>query len=550
MRGARDRVRGARDDNRRPARADRGRGGRATRAVDAGNASLAALTDFDDLVIGSGMAGLAVASLLANDGRRVAVLEAHDSPGGYAHSFRVRDYRFCAQVHYIFNCGEGESIHDLLTTLGVADEVPFVRLDPEGFDHVVVAGDRVRIPNGLGKLQGRLIRRFPEAERPLRRYFEVISTLGAEMDGLDVPSKLSLSTLAAAVRTAVRARHVLYYLRWTLQDLYDDVGMPPKLRAILAGQCGDYLLPPRDVSLLLHAALVTLYDQGAYYPKKHYGHFVDTLAGAVRRRPGCAVLLEHEVTRIETDGPGGRVTGVTTANGKRFTARRYISNADPRLTARLAGEEHFAKDKGRLDYAYSCGTITLYLGFRGLDLREHGFGSYNVWHYPHEDINRQYDDQLLRHDLSNPWLFLSTPTLHSDAPGLCPPGDQVLEVATACDHGRFAALRERDRRAYNVEKKRIRENILDVLEASYIPKLRDHLVMRVTGTPATNARFCRAPEGNSYGAALTPKNVGPGRGPFRASLDNLWLVNATAGFPSVAGAIGAGMRLHRELSGD
>lgn len=506
------------------------------------------MTDFDDLIIGSGMAGLAVASLLASSGRRVAVLEAHDSPGGYAHTFRVKDYRFCAQVHYIFNCGEGESIHNLLSKLGVADEVPFLRLDPEGFDHVVVAGDRVRIPNGLGKLLGRLLRRFPEAERPLRRYFEVITVLGAELDGLDIPTRLSPSALLAAYR----ARHVLYYLRWTLQDLYDHVGMPPRLRAILAGQCGDYLLPPRDVSLLLHVALVTLYDRGAYYPKKHYGHFVDTLVGAVRRQPGCVVLLEHEVDRIETDGHGDgrRVTAVTTTNGKRLTARRYISNADPRLTARLAGATHFAKDRRRLDYDYSCGTITLYLGLRGLDLREHGFGSYNVWHYPHEDINRQYDDQLLRHDLSNPWLFLSTPTLHSDAPGLCPPGDQILEVATACDHTRFAALRRDDRRAYNAEKKQIRERILDILEASYVPKIRDHLVMRVVGTPATNARFCRAPEGNSYGAALTPRNMGPQRKPFRSSLDNLWLVNATAGFPSVAGAIGAGMRLYEELSGD
>jgi all-trans-retinol 13,14-reductase len=415
------------------------------------------LHDFDDLIIGSGMAGLTVASLLAHAGRRVAVLEAHDSLGGYAHTFRMKDYRFCAQVHYIFNCGEGESIHNLLSKLGVAEQVPFLRLDPEGFDHVVVDGDRVRIPNGLTKFLGRLVRRFPEAEAPLRRYFEVITVLGSELDRVGKPSGISLETLISAVR----ARHVLYYLRWTLQDLFDRVGMPPRLQAILAGQCGDYLLPPRDVSLLLHVALVTLYDRGAYYPKHHYFHFVETLAAQVRDRPGCVVLTEHEVERIETSG--GRVTGVTTKDGKRLTARRYISNADPRVTARLAGEQHFGKRE--LDYDYSCGTFTMYLGIRGLDLRDHGFGSFNVWHYPHEDINRIYDDQLRRHDLSNPWLFLSTPTLHSDAPGLCPPGDQILEVATSCDYGRFATLRRGDRRAANFEKNKIRQRNQEISEA-------------------------------------------------------------------------------------
>jgi hypothetical protein len=44
--------------------------------------------------------------------------------------------------------------------------------------------------------------------------------------------------------------------------------------------------------------------------------------------------------------------------------------------------------------------------------------------------------------------------------------------------------------------------------------------------------------------------MGPHRRPFRSALDNLWLANATAGFPSVAGAIGAGIRLYEELSGD
>ena len=50
--------------------------------------------DFDDVIIGSGMSGLTVASMLARRGRRVAVLEAHDAPGGYAHTFSMGAYRF------------------------------------------------------------------------------------------------------------------------------------------------------------------------------------------------------------------------------------------------------------------------------------------------------------------------------------------------------------------------------------------------------------------------------------------------------------------------
>ena len=78
---------------------------------------------FDDLVIGAGMGGLTVSALLAAQGRRVLVVEAHDVPGGYAHTFEVGHYRFCAQVHYIFGCGPGEPVHELLRRTGLDEAV-------------------------------------------------------------------------------------------------------------------------------------------------------------------------------------------------------------------------------------------------------------------------------------------------------------------------------------------------------------------------------------------------------------------------------------------
>src|SRR5512135_118699 len=102
------------------------------------------MTDVDTLVIGSGLAGLSVAALTARDGERVRVLEAHEHPGGYAHTFQKGAYHFCAEVHYVFDAGEGETIDRFLGALGLRDEVRFRRLDPEGFDHVVVGADRYR----------------------------------------------------------------------------------------------------------------------------------------------------------------------------------------------------------------------------------------------------------------------------------------------------------------------------------------------------------------------------------------------------------------------
>ncbi|MGZ3315793.1 MAG: FAD-dependent oxidoreductase [Isosphaeraceae bacterium] len=53
---------------------------------------------YDYVIVGSGMAGLTVASLLARAGNSVCLLEAHEHPGGCAHSFPIGRYTFSRET--------------------------------------------------------------------------------------------------------------------------------------------------------------------------------------------------------------------------------------------------------------------------------------------------------------------------------------------------------------------------------------------------------------------------------------------------------------------
>jgi len=265
--------------------------------------------DCDDLVMGSGMAGLAVAARLAHAGRRVIVVEAHEVPGGYAHTFELGRYRFCAQVHYVFGCRPGGSVHGLLEVLGLVDRVPFLELDPDGYDHVVVAAERYRIPSGWEAFRRRMVDLFPDEASALHRYFDTIRDIEHELARL--PDSIGIADLLSA---PLRFPRLLRMRRWTLARLFDELRLSPRVRTVLAGQCGDYLLPPSQVSLLLHATLVTAYGAGAFYPRHHYAQLVETLVESIRAQPGCEVLLEHEVDRIEV--VRGRVESIRTANGR------------------------------------------------------------------------------------------------------------------------------------------------------------------------------------------------------------------------------------------
>lgn len=81
------------------------------------------MEQFDYVVLGAGLGGLSAAACLASQGNRVAVLEQHYLPGGCCHTFSYGDYSFCADVHYIYQCGKGQTVDQFLNY--IEREVPF-----------------------------------------------------------------------------------------------------------------------------------------------------------------------------------------------------------------------------------------------------------------------------------------------------------------------------------------------------------------------------------------------------------------------------------------
>jgi all-trans-retinol 13,14-reductase len=354
---------------------------------------MSAHVQYDYVVIGAGMGGLTVASLLAKAGATVAVLEAHEYPGGCCHTFPMGDdYRFCAAVHYVFSCGEGEPVYNLLRALGLAEAITFERLDPEGYDHFSCpsAGLRFRIPNGLRKWRERLCDRFPGERDAIRAFFHVVGTIAEQLDRL--PKEYSIGAVLKTIVADPQVLQLLRHRRATLQDVFDSLRLSPPVQAILATQLGDVGLPPREVSLLIYCALVARYSDGAYYPTEHFSTFIEAIADVVAKSPGCTITYEAEVSSVRV--AGGRLAAVTTTDGREIRGDRFICNADPQWFVSLVGRERFdPRWLRRVDYEYSAASFSIYLGVRGLDLRDHGFGNWNVWHYPSLDVNGAYAAQ-------------------------------------------------------------------------------------------------------------------------------------------------------------
>jgi all-trans-retinol 13,14-reductase len=191
----------------------------------------------------------------------------------------------------------------------------------------------------------------------------------------------------------------------------------------------------------------------------------------------------------------------------------------------------------------------VYCVVKDLDLREYGFGNWNLEHTGHQDLNAAFAQMYDRHDYSNPSFAMTTPTLLTTASRDCPADCQVVEFLTVADYTYFKQLRT-DRKAYDRKKQEIFDAILDVVEKHYVPEFTKHLVFDVTGSPTTNERYCWCPQGNSYGSNLTLGNMGLGRLNHETSLDNFYFCNASSGYPGFAPTIWTGALLYQRLSGD
>jgi phytoene desaturase len=473
------------------------------------------------VVIGAGMAGLAVAARLATTGHDVVVCEQAGSPGGKVAS-RTRD-------GFTFDTGPSlltlpAVYRDLFVKTGkpLENSVDLVPVDP-AFRYRFEATDRydptwLDVPNGSS---GRLRTSLDEAlgdgagedwARLMERAHRIWQLTREPF--LESP----LSGLRDMARLARRPRDVATVAPWqTLRGIGRRYLRDPRQRMLLDRYATYSGSDPRRAPAAL--AVVPYAEQtfGAW----HVRGGVRRLAEAVLERAqlrGAVVRTDCEVTRVVVEG--GRATGVVLHDGERLPADVVVSAGDAtELYERLLPGDTATRARSRLRSAVpSLSGVVLLLALRG---RTPSLAHHTVL-FP-ADYDAEFDAVFSRdaRPVEDPTLYVCAP---HDA-SMHPPGQEGWFVlVNAARHGTGPGLVDWDRPGLAES---YAERLLDVLARRGLD-VRDRLLWREVRTPADLERATRSPGGAIYGTSSNGARAAFLRPANRSPVPNLFLVGGSA----------------------
>lgn len=496
------------------------------------------MQEFDSIIIGSGVGGLATAICLARAGQKVLVLEQHYVPGGWSHSFTLGGQRFSPGVHYVGLLDEGQSTNDLYKGLGIANDMVFFRMNPKAYEHCIIGDYKIDLPAGVENLEELLSEKFPKERKNIDEYLTLVQRVNYELQLMP-----KLKGWWQKVTVPFRTKHFGKFSLFSLKRVVGWHIKDPLLQSVLNIQCGDHGLPPSRACFPVHTSVMGHYFDGGFYPMGGGGGIVKAMTNGVKRHGG-EVRVKQSVEKIIIKNQ--KAIGVQIKDGATIYAKNIISNADPSTTyLNLIGEDHLSKKlvKKLKNTKYSVTSLILFLTL-DMDVTEHGIDSGNIWMLKDEDMDKHFDD-LMTQDITLgdefPALFMSCTTLKD--PVSFNGRYHNFEVVTYVNYDNIKKFKGEDDyhcKEYIDFKEKIIRKLMNNVE-KIIPGAKQNVVQAELGTPMTNEFYINSTKGNVYGTEKTLNQVGPFSFKNKTEIQNLFMCGASTLSHGVSGATHSGV---------
>jgi len=434
------------------------------------------MKDKSIIIVGAGMGGLGAGIYGGLNGYRTQIFEMNSVPGGQCAAWKRKGYTFDACVHHLFGCASTSLIYRLWEELGA---VPREFVPTRECVSVLSPKGKLFIDYyDLEMLESHMNELAPFDRRVIHDYVQGIRST-AKSDAMGTMMLGSRRDLVTALPGLLRSWR---WLRPTMAQYAERFGNP-FLRRAFPLLVYSFPFVPLVVHLSRHA----------------YG-----LTGAIRWPVGGAVELAKSIATRYTDLGGelhyrskvvkvltedGRAFGVKLEDGSEHHADIIISNADGRRTILEMLEGRFMDDRVRgyceppddeMPWA-----VHVFLGVN-------------------RDLSKEPSSLIMLLDapvtIANHECHSIEMQMYGFDPGMAPEGKGVIKVELVSQYSYWKKLAE-NRTAYEEEKRRVADQVIDLLESRYFAGLRQQVEVIDVPTLLTWERFT----GGTMGLGFVPK---------------------------------------------
>lgn len=485
--------------------------------------------EYDAIVVGAGISGLATASLLARRGQSVLVIERHNVPGGYATNFTREGFIFDVSLHSFDGVIAGSHSFKCIEACGVSDAVEFLphkklyRYISSDIDLSVQEGDFEGYKNKLKAI-------FPDESHNIERLFTEADKAYSHISGFLYTKQ---PFWLRFVGTPLLFSSLLKYGHYTVDRFFSKFTKNERLKNVIAAQWTYYGLPPQQLAFPYFSYPFIDYLKNGGYSIKGGSQMLSNALRDVIEFNGGRVVLSSPVTKIHVEH--GRISGVTSKKTGFVKAKNVIASISPYAVTELVGSRNFSeKYLNKLQQArVSTSAFQVYLGL-DCELSELGVASdeYVIFVSKNSNIPEQFST-MMSGDINNDKSGWSINFFSNVDHSLAPPGKSTLGIFTLLGSEGWDGLTKAE---YRRKKAQLIEVLIQKAEA-LLPGLRQHIEVCEGGSPLTLEKFTANPMGAIYGFEQTPSQSGLfNRFPQKYPIKGLYHVGAWT-FPG-AGFIG------------
>jgi len=487
------------------------------------------------------MGGLTTASLLAQAGKKVLVLEQHFTIGSCTHAFARKGYEWDIGLHYVGDVHKKSTLLRQTFDHVTGEGVNWAPL-PDIYNRFVIGDKIYDIPSGVQAYTDKMKAYFPDEAKAIDEYVDLV--LAVNKTGASFFAEREMPRSMGDTMYESTCQDFLKYSNQTTYQVLSGLTSNQELITVLSGNFGDYGLPPKKGTFAVHAQVVKHYINGASYPVGGAPALAASIIPIIEQAGGHA-LYSAAVEEILVED--GCAIGVKMANGDVIKAAMVISGAGvyntfsqmlPKSTAEAFG---LAELPEKIDPAYTIMMLNIGINESGDSM---GFNAANFWTHPTND----YDEDIRLYDENQdnplPGHLIAFPSMRDPSWSERYPNKSTMSVCSQVPFSLFEKWADLDAKDRGEDYENLKQKIADrIFEDVYkvVPQLRGKIDYCEISTPLTIKRFLGREKGNFMGLEHSPERYGQRWLRADTPIKNLYLTGQDITGDGIVGAMSSGV---------